>query len=103
MTNHLEERGILIAPRGECQTSTRSTARDSMLFIRVYPLNLRRKSALFRWGNPAFAFVAGDDAVTDMDDAVGVLGDIGFMGDKHDGVAFAMKVFHKLHDFVSGL
>jgi hypothetical protein len=82
--------------------------------MHVYPLNLRQNSsskflcgekiASLLWrGDPAFAFVAGDHAVTDMDDAVGVLGDVSFMGDQHDGVALAMEVFHQLHDFVSGL
>jgi len=50
-----------------------------------------------------FAFVAGDDAVFDMDNAPGVLGDVGFMGDQHNGIAFAMEVFHPLHDFIAGL
>ena len=65
--------------------------------------DLRRKSLLFRRRHSASAFVAGDHTVLDVDDAVGVLGDIGFMRYQHNGVAFAMQVFHQLHDFVSGL
>ena len=49
------------------------------------------------------ALVAGDYAVSDMDDAIGVFGDIGFMGDQHNRVAFFMQVFHKPHDFAAGL
>jgi hypothetical protein len=39
------------------------------------------KKPLLHRCDSASAFVAGDYAVTDMHDAVGVLGDIGFMGD----------------------
>src|ERR1700760_2606829 len=49
------------------------------------------------------SFVAGDHAVFDMDDAVGVLGDVGFMGDEHNSVAFAVQLFHESHDFIAGL
>jgi hypothetical protein len=74
-----------------------------LFFICVYPLNLRRKLPLFRRRDPAFAFVAGDHTVLNMDDAVSVLRDVGFMGYQHNGIALAMQVFHQLHDFVSGL
>jgi hypothetical protein len=58
------------------------------------------QKSLFRRGDSAFAFVAGDYAVTDMDDAIGVLGDVSFVSDKDDGMALAVKLFHQLHDFI---
>src|SRR5215467_6091470 len=36
------------------------------------------------------ADVAGDHAVLDVDDAPGVLGDVGFVGHEHDGIALLM-------------
>jgi hypothetical protein len=36
--------------------------------------------------------VAGDDSVADGDDAMGVLGDIGLVGDDDDGVAVGVKL-----------
>src|SRR5882672_12752305 len=63
----------------------------------------RPKAALIRRGDSALAFVAGDDAVLDVDYAIGMLGDVGFMGYQHNRIALAMKFFHQLHDFVSGL
>ena len=60
------------------------------LLICVYPVDLRQFSAesaakkvsLFRRRDSASAFVAGDDAILDVDDAISVLGDVGFMGDQ---------------------
>src|SRR6476661_11156360 len=57
----------------------------------------RKKSAqsaakiapLLRRRDSAFAFVAGDDAVLNMHDAISVLGDVGFMRDQHNRVALA--------------
>src|ERR1700692_2498038 len=46
--------------------------------------------------------VAGDDAVADGDDAMGVLGDIGLVGDDDDGVAVGVKLVEESHDLVAG-
>ncbi len=41
--------------------------------------------------------VAGDDAVADGDDAVGVFGDVGLVGDEDDGVAFGVELVEETH------
>ncbi len=46
--------------------------------------------------------VAGDDAVADGDDAVGVLGDVGLVGDDDDGVAVGVELVEEGHDLVAG-
>ena len=43
-----------------------------------------------------------DFAVAHVDDAVGVQGDIVFVGDEHDGVALLVEAFEQRHDFVTG-
>jgi hypothetical protein len=48
-------------------------------------------------------FIPLDDAVLDIDDAVGVLGDVVLVGDKDDGVAFGMQAVEEGHDLVAGL
>src|SRR5271155_3157675 len=47
--------------------------------------------------------VAGDDAVADGDDAVGVFGDVGLVGDDDDGVAVGVELVEEGHDLVAGL
>ena len=47
--------------------------------------------------------VAGDDAVADGDDAVGVFGDVGLVGDEDDGVAVGVELVEEGHDLVAGL
>ncbi len=47
--------------------------------------------------------IAGDDAVADGDDAVGVLGDVGLVGDDDDGVAAGVEIVEEGHDLVAGL
>src|SRR5882757_9692889 len=46
--------------------------------------------------------VAGDVAVADGDDAVGILGDIGLVGNDDDGVAVGVEVVEESHDLVAG-
>src|SRR5207302_2600819 len=46
--------------------------------------------------------IAGDYAVTDGNDAVGVLGDVGLVGDDDDGIATVMKIVEEGHDLVAG-
>ena len=61
---------------------------------------ITRLSAEIRYGVGLlafFAFVAGDDAVFDVDDAVRVLGDVVFVGDEHDGVAFGVEAIEQSH------
>src|SRR5215831_18974038 len=50
-----------------------------------------------------FRFIRRDLAVTDADDAVRVLGDVAFVGDENDGIAFGMKLIEELHDLDSRL
>ncbi len=47
--------------------------------------------------------VGGDGAVADGDDAVGVLGDVGLVGDEDDGVALGVEIVEEGHDLVAGL
>ena len=47
--------------------------------------------------------IGEDLAVADVDDAVSVLGDIGFVGDEDDGVAFCVELIEEGHDFGAGL
>lgn len=42
--------------------------------------------------------VGEDLAVADMDDAVGVFGDIGLVSHQHDGVALAVELVEQRHD-----
>jgi hypothetical protein len=46
--------------------------------------------------------VAGDDTIADGDDAVGVFGDIGLVGDENDRVSLGMKLVEEGHDLVAG-
>jgi len=43
-------------------------------------------------------FVFVDDAVADGDDAVGAGGDVGFVRDDDDGVAFGVEFLEEVHD-----
>ena len=43
-------------------------------------------------GGAGGGLVGEDFAVADVDDAVGVLGDVGLVGDEDDGVAFCVEV-----------
>ena len=47
--------------------------------------------------------VAGDEAVVKSNNAVGVLRDVGLVGDDEDGVADGMQVIEEGHDLVAGL
>ena len=47
-------------------------------------------------------FVGEDLAVADVDDAVGVLGDVGLVGDEDDGVALGVKSVKEGHDLDAG-
>lgn len=46
-------------------------------------------------------FVRSDFAITDVDDAVGVLRDVVFVGDKDDGIALPMQRLEKRHNFIA--
>jgi len=47
--------------------------------------------------------IASNDAVTDGDDAMGVFGDVGLVGDEDDGVSAGVKVVEESHDLIAGL
>jgi len=47
-------------------------------------------------------FVGSDFTVANIDDAVGVLGNVIFVSNKNDGVAFAVQIGEKRHDFFTG-
>ena len=46
--------------------------------------------------------VAGDDAVANSNDTMGIFGDVGFVGDQHDSVALGMKFVEECHDLITG-
>ena len=46
--------------------------------------------------------IASDDAIADGDDTVGVLGDVGLMGNEDDGVSLGMELIEEGHDLVAG-
>src|SRR3569833_297957 len=48
-------------------------------------------------------FVGVDLAVADVNDAVGVLGDVGLVSDEDDGVAFGLELIEERHDLHAGL
>src|ERR1017187_2170328 len=48
------------------------------------------------------SFVRFHLAVADVNDAVGVQGDIVFVGDQDDGIALLVEAFEEAHDFVAG-
>src|ERR1035438_2001176 len=50
-----------------------------------------------------YGLVGGDFAVTDINDAVSVLGDVFFVGYQDDGVALGVQAGEQGHDFVAGL
>src|SRR6185437_11784407 len=59
-------------------------------------LAARGKRSLARTLAPALGdLVAGDLAVADVDDAVGEFGDVGLVGDQHDGVAQIPELVHE--------
>jgi hypothetical protein len=51
----------------------------------------------------AIPLVPFDHAIFDINDAVGVLGDVLFMGDQDDGVALGLQAVEQRHDVGAGL
>ncbi len=51
----------------------------------------------------ALHFILGDHAVFDVDDAVGVLGDVVLVRHQYDRVAFGVQAIEQRHDLVAGL
>src|SRR5581483_12260086 len=51
----------------------------------------------------SFDFVAFDQAVLDVDDAVGVLGDVMLVSYEHNGVALGVEPVEERHNFIPGL
>ena len=49
-----------------------------------------------------YGFVRSDFAIAYVDDAVRVLRDVIFVGNQNDGVAFAVQIGKKRHDFFAG-
>lgn len=47
--------------------------------------------------------VGSNSTVGDVDDAVGMLRNVVFVGDQNDGVSLAMEILEQRHDFVAGL
>ncbi len=50
----------------------------------------------------AGGLVGEDLAVADVDDAVGVFGDVGLVSDEDDSVAFPVKLVEQRHDLDAG-
>src|SRR6185437_233283 len=71
---------------------------SSMMPTRYLRSTLHRQPALL-----SLHFVALDHSVLNMDHSVGVGGDVVFVGDEDDGIAFGMKAIEQGHDFVTGL
>ena len=69
-----------------------------MMPTRYLRSTLHRQPALL-----SLHFVALDHSVLNMDHSVGVGGDVVFVGDEDDGIAFGMKAIEQGHDFVTGL
>jgi hypothetical protein len=61
------------------------------------------RGLLLRAADAGGDVVAGDDAVADGDDAMGVLGDVGLMGDEDNRVAVRVELVEEGHDLVAGL
>src|SRR5262245_52250443 len=51
--------------------------------------------------SPSLPLVAFDPAVTDVDDAVGVIGDVALVGHEDDGVAALVELREQRHDLVA--
>src|SRR5260221_14369095 len=60
-------------------------------------------SAVPTLGTLALYLVLGDHAVLDVDNAVGVLGDVVLVRDQHNCVAFRVQAVEQRHDLGSGL
>lgn len=60
---------------------------------------IRTKTSFMNLFQPLVVF---DAAVADGDDAVGAGGDVGFVGDDDDGVAFFVKAFEQMHYLDTG-
>src|SRR5579872_5064054 len=54
-------------------------------------------------GSLLLSLVTGNHTVFDVDHPVGVIGDIGLMGDQYDGVALAMQMGEQGHNLAAGL
>src|ERR1051325_3035456 len=56
------------------------------------------------WSQSLFpAFIAGDQSIFDVNDTIGMLGDVRFMGDQYDCMAGSVKFRKKRHNLVSSL
>ena len=56
-----------------------------------------------RFADTGRGHVGGDDAIADVDDAMGELGDVRLMGDDDDRVPVRVEFLKKGHDLVAGL
>src|SRR5215470_9642388 len=68
------------------------------------------KTTILRWERQyqkyellLFSLIAGDQAVFDVNYAVGVLGDIGFVRHQNDGIALLVKLRKQRHDLGASL
>src|ERR1039457_2989744 len=69
--------------------------------------NFRQRAPEIRWQSCQSAglldsLVLLDFAVADVNDAVGMQGDIVFVGDQDDGIALLVEALEEAHDFVAG-
>src|SRR5579872_6687322 len=76
--------------RPRATTSPRENAR-----LKAGATTLRGRSVRYRLVGFYFA-------VAHMDDAVGALGDVVFVGDHDDGISVAMQPREQGHDFIAG-
>ena len=78
----------------------------STIRLTIERIGLELKSRI-GWANPCFCdllsygLVGIDFPVADVDDAVGVLGDIVFVGHENDGVPLSVEACEQGHDFVT--
>lgn len=47
-------------------------------------------------------FIGSDLSVTNVDDAMGMLCDVVFVGHENDGIALRVQVLKQQHDFIAG-
>ena len=78
------------------------TAKLSQSCISFQPTIIRTSTMKPLFVEAGRDFIRGDFAVADVDDAMGILGDVRFVGDDDDGVAPGVQFVDERHDLNAG-
>src|SRR5262249_31982471 len=86
-----------------CTASCRVSRRGSAAATRAVAEMRNVMSAIDRIAILGLDHVADDDAILEADDALGISGDVGIVGDQHHRHALAMQIDEQLHDLLGGV